>query len=135
MFPARQRMETSMKLKIYMSTFTQRHRRRPFNVMSRLCVTHPQSQHMENVMTSNLQIDPFYAACLQLVAPASSRRTRQPIYARLPLAPLNAAGAHLTSLYHFIAQANTVTAAIPGIAAATSSRICCAISGGARSGP
>jgi hypothetical protein len=46
-------------------------------------------------------INPFYARRLKRVAPLSEARDR-PVYARLPLAPLNASPVpHLTSLYHF----------------------------------
>ena len=48
-------------------------------------------------------IDPFYAACLAL--PASSmpeEQPYQPVYARLPRAPITGSPVpHLTSLYHF----------------------------------
>jgi hypothetical protein len=55
-------------------------------------------------MTALEAIDPFYAACLKLVAAAPQRRHDQepPLYARLPRAPRNASPVpHLTSLYHF----------------------------------
>jgi len=45
-------------------------------------------------------IDPFYAACLRL-APAAPAPARKPVYAKIPLAPVNASPVpHLTSLYH-----------------------------------
>src|SRR5271163_2764229 len=48
-------------------------------------------------------IDPFYAACLNLPAsPPRQDTPRPPVYARLPMAPINASPVpHLTSLYHF----------------------------------
>jgi hypothetical protein len=57
-------------------------------------------------MTALESIDPFYAACLKLVAAAPQPQCRpeaeQPLYARLPRAPRNASPVpHLTSLYHF----------------------------------
>lgn len=52
--------------------------------------------------TSTITINPFYAACItQAVRPARQGRA-QPVYARLPIAPINASPVpHLTSLYHF----------------------------------
>ena len=47
-------------------------------------------------------IDPFYAACLSMAAAPTQVEPSNPIYAKLPLAPLNASPVpHLTSLYHF----------------------------------
>jgi hypothetical protein len=47
-------------------------------------------------------IDPFYAACLSMSASPAQAEPAQPIYARLPLAPVTASPVpHLTSLYHF----------------------------------
>jgi hypothetical protein len=54
-------------------------------------------------MYSNLaSIDPFYAACLNQAASPRHEEPRKPVYARLPMAPVNASPVpHLTSLYHF----------------------------------
>ena len=61
--------------------------------------------------------NPFYAARHQ--HPHVEPRPL-PTHARLPRAPINGSPVpHLTSLYHFSALANTVTGAIPAIAAAT----------------
>ncbi len=50
-------------------------------------------------------IDPFYAACLNLVAAPRAQDSEQPdkpVYARLPRAPITGSPVpHLTSLYHF----------------------------------
>src|SRR5438046_92014 len=47
-------------------------------------------------------IDPFYAACLNQAASPRQDTPRPPVYARLPMAPVNASPVpHLTSLYHF----------------------------------
>src|ERR1700728_4536766 len=47
-------------------------------------------------------IDPFYAACLNQLGSGQHDEPRQPVYARLPMAPINASPVpHLTSLYHF----------------------------------
>src|SRR5271165_1130580 len=52
--------------------------------------------------TSNLSINPFYAARQKRVPPARADDPAQPVYARLPQAPRNASPVpHLTSLYHF----------------------------------
>ena len=54
-------------------------------------------------MTDSLAaIDPFYAACLSMSASPAAAEPAKPIYARLPLAPVNGSPVpHLTSLYHF----------------------------------
>jgi hypothetical protein len=45
--------------------------------------------------------NPFYAARVQQVAPARPEEPARPVYAKLPVAPLNASPVpHLTSLYH-----------------------------------
>src|SRR3984957_18942892 len=51
-------------------------------------------------MTNTPAINPFYSSRLKRVAPRNEERDR-PVYARLPLAPVNASPVpHLTSLYH-----------------------------------
>lgn len=53
-------------------------------------------------MHSLAAIDPFYAACLSMLASPVQIELSRPIYARLPQAPANASPVpHLTSLYHF----------------------------------
>ena len=54
-------------------------------------------------MTCTLEsIDPFYAACLTLAASPRQDEPYQPVYARLPRAPITGSRVpHLTSLYHF----------------------------------
>jgi len=48
------------------------------------------------------QINPFYGAQRNRVAPSQPAQASEPVYARLPLAPRNASPVpHLTSLYHF----------------------------------
>ena len=60
-------------------------------------------------------IDPFYAACLKMSASADLAEPSQPIYARLPLAPVNASPVpHLTSLYHFHRAGEYGDRAYPG---------------------
>jgi hypothetical protein len=52
-------------------------------------------------MQSLTAINPFYASRTKRVAPRTEARD-QPVYARLPRAPINASPVpHLTSLYHF----------------------------------
>ena len=47
-------------------------------------------------------IDPFYAACMSMAASPAQVEPTQPVYARLPQAPVTASPVpHLTSLYHF----------------------------------
>lgn len=47
-------------------------------------------------------IDPFYAACLKLAVSTPHEEPYQPVYARLPRAPITGSPVpHLTSLYHF----------------------------------
>ncbi len=52
---------------------------------------------------TNHTINPLYAARMARTAhQPSARRQNVPVYARLPLAPVNASPVpHLTSLYHF----------------------------------
>lgn len=46
-------------------------------------------------------INPFYAASTRRLTMASAAQIREPVYAKLPLAPINASPVpHLTSLYH-----------------------------------
>jgi len=54
-------------------------------------------------MTHSLAaIDPFYAACLNMTSSATQAEPAEPVYARLPAAPITASPVpHLTSLYHF----------------------------------
>ena len=52
--------------------------------------------------TSTQSINPFYEARQRRVAPARAGRPTQPVYARLPKAPITGSPVpHLTSLYHF----------------------------------
>ena len=47
-------------------------------------------------------INPFYAARIQRLTPTSQAQPDQPVYARLPRAPITGSPVpHLTSLYHF----------------------------------
>ena len=51
--------------------------------------------------TSTQSINPFYEARQRRVAPARADRPAQPVYARLPQAPITGSPVpHLTSLYH-----------------------------------
>ena len=53
-------------------------------------------------MQSLTTINPLYAARTQRIAPPVSTTESQPIYVKLPRAPINASPVpHLTSLYHF----------------------------------
>lgn len=71
----------------------------------------------------SLDINPFYAARLKRVVPSPQGPSRTPVYARLPLAPVNASPVpHLTSLYHFIISTGLVSMATgngPATVAAT----------------
>lgn len=59
--------------------------------------------------------NPFYAARLQRKAGPRPSAPRRPVYARLPLAPLNASPVpHLTSLYHFHRAGEYGDRAYPG---------------------
>jgi len=47
-------------------------------------------------------IDPFYAACLSMTPSPAQAPPAEPVYARLPMAPITGSPVpHLTSLYHF----------------------------------
>ena len=52
-------------------------------------------------MNIHTAVNPFYAARSRRAAPTQASETYPPIYAKLPLAPINASPVpHLTSLYH-----------------------------------
>ncbi len=52
-------------------------------------------------MTTSTRINPFFAARMSRATPAPSSDRFQPVYAKLPRAPINASPVpHLTSLYH-----------------------------------
>jgi hypothetical protein len=52
-------------------------------------------------MTTSTRANPFFAARMSRTTPAPSSDRFQPVYAKLPRAPINASPVqHLTSLYH-----------------------------------
>jgi hypothetical protein len=60
-------------------------------------------------------IDPFYAACLSMPPSTALTEPSKPVYAKLPLAPVNASPVpHLTSLYHFSQAGEYGDRAYPG---------------------